>query len=917
MKKVLLLVCAALSTILVNAQEKKYYPTVVLSEEMIKAKLQSAKVNGEDNAEIQSLKERLYAKLEEQQKEIKLHGSLVAKTLPPSVTSTGCVNPGFEDGTTNGWVLEVGDNSGAASLPCPTCFTGPGGVYAVTNSTYTDPNSTSCSCSNTSNCSNPPCTNGIDNYGGFPVTIGLHSLLINNTTCGNKMEKASYSFVVDNTNNSYTFSYAVVIQNGNTAGNSHAPGTQPYFHVDVTDNTTGSVIPCTQFDVEAPTSGNLNGFSHSTLDNTVYYKAWTSVTLDLTAAMTHSVTVSFTVSDCLYSGHFGYAYIDGACNQINTSNVAGICNGTNANLCGPPGYLSYSWTGPVSGSSQCLSTSTAGSYTLNLTSASACPPPVMHYSVTVAPAPTASFTINNPSCSLTINATDASSVSGGGTISNWSWDFGDGQTATSTTAGNTQAHTYTNTGTYTVAMTCTTSAGCVATYTLPVTITSLSVTATSSSVTCNGASTGSATVTATGGSGSFTYAWSPSGGTGNIASGLSAGSYSCVVSDGGSCNYTATVNVTQATPITSTKSITDAYCNLPDGGVTVTPSGGAGGYTYSWSGPGGAGGNTGTLSGVTAGVYTLTVHDSNNCTYTTTATINNLAGDSILSITTASVSCYNGTNGTANATTSGTGITYTWSPAGGNSSSASGLSPNTYTLYITDSHGCTDNASAIVGNATPVTATSTITATPCGGSLGSATVTPSGGTGPYTYTWSPAPASGNANNVQNLTSGGYNCVITDSHSCTYTTSIIITTTSGPTVTAVQTASVTCNGLSNGSASVTTISGGTAPYSYSWLPGPVSTTNTALGVPANTYSVIVTDNTGCIGLDTVTVYQPAPFSLPVVTGTVSCNNLNSTISPTLTTDGSAAVNGSGGTGAWTYTWTNSNNQVVSNSSSTGP
>lgn len=881
------------------------YPSQILTEEKIANLVEESRKSGTSASELEMFNKILHAKMQKQQKDY-LYGtsSSSQRNGPMQVNSTACVNPGFENGTNSNWTFASADINGV-TLPCNGCPSGSTAINQVVSMTSTVTGQ---------------CTSGIDTYGSFPVVNptggGTYSLLLNDANYMGKMEEAKYAYIVDPSSNIYTFSYAAVLNSGG-----HSASANPYFHVAVKDLTTGSIIGCTQYTVSAPASGTLPGWSISPSQggnspNTVYYKNWTTVSVDLSTAINHTVEISYIVSDCANGGHFGYVYLDGDCGTISVTNSASICSGANANLCGPPGYGGYSWTGPVTGSSQCLSTGTAGTYTLNMTSSTSCPAPTLNYTVTANPAATTSFTATTIPCNLAVTFTDTSTPpTGGGSITGWTWNYGDGQSSTSTTLGNTQSHTYSATGTYSVVMTTTTNGGCVGTATTVVNLTSMPLTVASSSVLCTGSATGSATVHATGGPVTpYTYTWTGSSSVDSIATNLAPGTYTVSVSSGSSCTNTISVVVANAPALTSTQLVTDAYCNLPDGGATVTMSGGTGTYTsYAWA-P--TGGNTSTLSGAASGVYTLTVHDSNGCTYTTTASIGNLPGVSITSITSTSVSCYNGTNGTASGVASGSSPTYTWMPGNTNFPNATGLSPNTYTLYVTDSHGCKDTATTVVANATQVTATSSITATPCGGALGSATVTPAGGTGPYTYTWSPAPASGTLNNVQNLSSGNYNCVITDANGCPKTVSIFITTTTGPTVTAVQTASVTCNGLSNGSASVTAISGGTAPMTYTWLPGPVSTTNSASGIPAGTWTVIVQDATGCFGSDTAVVVQPAPFSLPVTTGTVSCNIVNANPSfPNLTTDGSAAVNGSGGTGAWTYNWQNASGVTVSTSSAT--
>ncbi|MGZ3865329.1 MAG: hypothetical protein ACXVNR_02620, partial [Bacteroidia bacterium] len=311
-----------------QAQEKKYYPHTNISEEVISGRLSEARSTGADEKEVAKLKEHL-SELYKKQKQNQVSGIDTRMQVPPPQVLSGCVNPGFEDGTTNGWLMEVGDAS-LGTLPCATCFTGTGGTYQVLSpGANSSVENTVCDCNDPTECTREPSSGGVDAYGGFSVTapapLGGNSLLMNNGDCGYLMERASQTFVVGATNNAFTFGYAAVLQ---SAG--HATGQQPYFHVDVTDNTTNTIIPCTQYDAQPPTSGNLNGWSTSTIDNTVLYKPWNIVTLDLSSVMGHTVTISFTVSGCGQGGHFGYCYIDAICDPNQITITKQLCTGGGA-----------------------------------------------------------------------------------------------------------------------------------------------------------------------------------------------------------------------------------------------------------------------------------------------------------------------------------------------------------------------------------------------------------------------------------------------------------------------------------------------------------------------------------------------------------------------------------------------------------
>ncbi|HWY38144.1 MAG TPA: SprB repeat-containing protein, partial [Bacteroidia bacterium] len=186
--------------------------------------------------------------------------------------------------------------------------------------------------------------------------------------------------------------------------------------------------------------------------------------------------------------------------------------------------------------------------------------------------------------------------------------------------------------------------------------------------------------------------------------------------------------------------------------------------------------------------------------------------------------------------------------------------------------------------------TTPITSTGAGCSCsGSATVTPSGAIGPYTYSW--APSGGSSATASGLCAGNYTVTVTSSNGCVNTPTVAIGSASTLTAT-VSSASVACSGGSSGSASVS-VSGGSGSYSYTWSPSGGSGAS-ASGLGAGTYTVNYSDGAGCAGSKTVAVTQPASAVTATanVTSNVNCNGGSS---------GSATVAASGGTSSYTYSW----------------
>ncbi|SDJ94501.1 SprB repeat-containing protein, partial [Flavobacterium glycines] len=209
---------------------------------------------------------------------------------------------------------------------------------------------------------------------------------------------------------------------------------------------------------------------------------------------------------------------------------------------------------------------------------------------------------------------------------------------------------------------------------------------------------------------------------------------------------------------------------------------------------------------------------------------------------------------------------------------------------VLNNYGVTGIGTILDNDSTPLSATTSQTNVSCnGGSNGSATVTASGGAAPYTYSWSP---SGGTNaTATGLTAGSYTVTITDANSSSISKTFTITQPSAIVSSVSSQTNVSCNGGSNGSATIN-VTGGTASYTYSWSPSG-GTAATATGLAAGTYTVTITDANLCTKTQSVTITQPSAIVSSVSSQTnVSCNGGS---------NGSATVTASGGTGSLTYSW----------------
>ena len=253
---------------------------------------------------------------------------------------------------------------------------------------------------------------------------------------------------------------------------------------------------------------------------------------------------------------------------------------------------------------------------------------------------------------------------------------------------------------------------------------------------------------------------------------------------------------------------------------------------------------------------------------------------------------------------------YSWSPTAGLSwptcytttACPPLIGANIYSVTVTDSYGCSASATVTVTMDAPLTVLPTATTyTACFGSSDQLFSNPGGGTGPYTYAWAGAGLSCYtcANpffNPVNATRT-FTVTVTDADGCKATGTVKVTL-DHPVITVVTTTGVKCNGGSNGSADVVTITGGTGPYAYSWenaAHSVVSTTNpTGFVLTAGTYTVTVTDFYGCTATHSVTITQPPVLTATaVVLRNLKCNG---------DCIGQAKVTAGGGTPGYTYNWT---------------
>ncbi len=437
---------------------------------------------------------------------------------------------------------------------------------------------------------------------------------------------------------------------------------------------------------------------------------------------------------------------------------------------------------------------------------------------------------------------------------------------------------------------------------VPVTINqpdSIDLSFTTNQVTCFGLSDGDATVIPTGGTGGYTYNWNTSPAQNTPTSiNLPGGDFIVTVTDANNCYVVDTVNVFAPVLVNmDTIYSTPTLCyGSNEGTVNTQGSGGTGVLTYFWNTPATASSpNAQTVTNLFTGVYSTTITDEQGCKVVDSILVQQ--PDSLeLSFTTTSLFCFEDSSGTATVSTIGgtAPYTYVWSNTQ-MGTTATNLPSGFVTVTVTDANNCTNVDSVFVSQPPPLSLITSSTQVTCNGDGdGTATITPSGGVGGYTYLWNDMQTDSTAIGLN----GGWHFVtLTDANNCTLEDSVFVL--ERPALVVTDTfRQVSCTGFGDGTATITTI-GGTGNYTYQWDNGQDSIT--AINLAGGTYFYTVTDSDNCTISDSVTVYEP-----PVLTSTISGTN----ISCNGGLDGTASVVAIGGSPPYAYTWEN-NPQVNPN------
>ena len=477
------------------------------------------------------------------------------------------------------------------------------------------------------------------------------------------------------------------------------------------------------------------------------------------------------------------------------------------------------------------------------------------------------LTVNSPSCPGALDGSCSATISGNSGTVSYSWSTGG------------TSNSISNLGAGAGSLTVTDQAGCIATQSylltdpLPIQI-QVSTTANS----CFGFADAQAQVSSSDGQAPYLVTW-PDGSNLTSRTDLAAGVYLVNVSDASGCNAQTTVQIVGPDELLANFTTTDASCGASSGSASISVTGGTLPYFYLWD----TGESTSAVNNLAPGSISVLVSDASGCQRSFSSSILAVSAPVSSIDILEPISCFAGSNAEIEVN-SNASISVVWEN-GSTSLNRSGLSAGTYTAFISDPGGCLDTLTLTLAEPSQLTASVTTTNATCSSSDGTAEVQASGGTIPYSYTWSNGSSQVTESN---LPAGTIDVVVTDANQCALQVQATIGMNSPLTWTQVIHQDATCFGGNEGSALVQ-VAGNTGGLTYTWLPN-VSSTGSATNLISGVYSVIVTDAAGC-SLDTfLTISEPSPIQVSVLTQDANCFGEAS---------GSAEVFVSGGTFPYTY------------------
>ncbi|MEM6724632.1 MAG: SprB repeat-containing protein, partial [Bacteroidota bacterium] len=544
-------------------------------------------------------------------------------------------------------------------------------------------------------------------------------------------------------------------------------------------------------------------------------------------------------------------------------------------LANPP--YTYLWS--TGATTEDVSNLPEGNYTVTITDVAGCET-MYSTSVDAPPSINVSSTISDPTCPGNSEGAIDLTVSGGVPPFTYLWSHG---------LGTSEDQTGLSAGNYSVSIT--DNNGCTLSETFSISTTALLDFDTQvTDVNCDGSILGSIAITASGGQLPYTYLWN-NGATSASLTGLIAGWYDLSLSDANGCLLSTSVEVSAPDlTLSSLSSVVEPACEGDlTGAIQATVSGGVLPLTYEWSVAGAP--NASSLGGLAAGQYFLTVTDASGCSQMDNVTITEptvLVAD-VQNIQ--SLLCFGLQDGTADAMVSGgtPPYSYLWA-SGATNATANDLFGGNQNVLVLDANGCDQLINFFVFEPPALIADATVTDDiSCNGNAdGAISLTASGGTPSYSFSWSNG---GTVQNPVGLTAGDYSVTVEDQAGCKAFDAAQVQEPLPLIGSVGLIEGVSCNGESDGFA-VANASGGIPFYTFLWDNG--TTTNQSTNLTAGIHSVSIIDINSCSVVQTVNVTEPPVLELQVQSQAITCEGGD---------QGALQAIVGGGTLPYTYQWSN--------------
>lgn len=416
------------------------------------------------------------------------------------------------------------------------------------------------------------------------------------------------------------------------------------------------------------------------------------------------------------------------------------------NVTGGTGNLTYTWSDGGSGASR--NNLPQGVFNVTVTDQIGCSSVVSNISITQPSALAANVAKTDVTCFGLSDGAIAVGATGGTPNYQYNWSSGNGTNLAA--------------GVYSVTITDGNNCTLVKTDTVKQPA-QLVLNATKGNVTCGSNNNGFISLSVVGGNGGNTFLWNDNNTSSNRTS-LTAANYSVTVTDAKGCTAERKDTILQTASLNVSGSVTDVSCyGGNNGALTVSAVGGSGNFNYSWSASL-SGANPANLS---AGAYSVTVDDGNNCTGSASFTINQPDSISINAVVVNAL-CFGGNGSIILNTSGGTG---TLNAAWSNNVNPGLLTAGNYTVTLTDGNNCSKTQSFAITQPDSLSINAQITnATAFGASDGAILLNVNGGVPNYDFDWGNNITSKDRNN---LTAGTYSVTVTDDNGCTKASSFVV------------------------------------------------------------------------------------------------------------------------------------------------